>query len=287
MAQGTIKDYDIGGRVGSLLQDDHTEVAIDAASTEGSGIRYLRIGQRVVFDVVDESGRKMARNLKIISFSLPAVAPSSGRTPLRIDAHAHVLQESWVGEPWWQGLSRLAAAVLPGVSPEMVREGIVPSYFDEDGSAQLGSMEAGGIDMAVMFPYDWTTEEHLGQAAVGWQEQNAWYRTFARERPDRIRWGFGADPRQPGALDAFDRAVRDEGAVCLKLHPSNGFPIDDPAVYPFMEGARSLNVPVVIHTGPIAGPLYSKWSQPILLDQIAADFPGLKIPADNICIASW
>jgi cold shock CspA family protein len=69
VAQGTIKDYDIQQRVGSLLQDDHTEVAIDEASTEGSGIRYLRIGQRVVFDLVDDSGRKLARNLKIISFA--------------------------------------------------------------------------------------------------------------------------------------------------------------------------------------------------------------------------
>lgn len=69
MAQGTIKDYDIQQRQGSLLQDDHTEIAIDAASTEGSGIRYLRIGQRVVFDVAEEAGRKVARNLKIISFA--------------------------------------------------------------------------------------------------------------------------------------------------------------------------------------------------------------------------
>ena len=69
MAQGTIKDYDIAERTGSLLQDDRTEVAIDAASTEGSGIRYLRIGQRVVFDMIDESGHKIARNLKIISFA--------------------------------------------------------------------------------------------------------------------------------------------------------------------------------------------------------------------------
>jgi cold shock CspA family protein len=69
MAQGTIKDYDIDRRTGSLLQDDHTEVSIDVGSTEGSGIRYLRIGQRVVFDVADEGGKKTARNLKIISFA--------------------------------------------------------------------------------------------------------------------------------------------------------------------------------------------------------------------------
>lgn len=70
MAQGTIKDYDIEGRRGSLLLDDRTEIAIDEASTEGSGhVRYLRIGQRVVFDVAEEEGRSVARNLKIISFA--------------------------------------------------------------------------------------------------------------------------------------------------------------------------------------------------------------------------
>jgi len=69
VAQGTIKDYDIERRTGSLLQEDRTEVFIDPTSTERSDIRYLRIGQRVVFDVAEESGRKMARNLKIISFA--------------------------------------------------------------------------------------------------------------------------------------------------------------------------------------------------------------------------
>jgi cold shock CspA family protein len=70
MPQGTIKDYDIENRTGSLLMDDRTEVVIDPSSTEGSGhIRYLRIGQRVVFDVAEDGGRKVARGLKIISYA--------------------------------------------------------------------------------------------------------------------------------------------------------------------------------------------------------------------------
>jgi cold shock CspA family protein len=69
MAQGTVKDYFIDERTGSLLMDDRSEVAIDRDSTEGSGIRYLRVGQRVDFDVVEDSGRKVARNLRIVSFS--------------------------------------------------------------------------------------------------------------------------------------------------------------------------------------------------------------------------
>ena len=67
MPQGTIKDFDAGTRAGSLLMEDQTEVAIDATSVEGAGILYLRIGQRVRFDLVDEGGRKVARTLRIVT----------------------------------------------------------------------------------------------------------------------------------------------------------------------------------------------------------------------------
>jgi cold shock CspA family protein len=50
------------------LTDDRTEVHIDPTSVEGAGIRYLRIGQRVKFDLVEESGRKVARTLRIVTF---------------------------------------------------------------------------------------------------------------------------------------------------------------------------------------------------------------------------
>ena len=67
MAQGTIKDFDDEERTGSLLMEDATEVAIDAVSVEGSGLRSLRLGQRVRFELIEESGRKMARNLQIVT----------------------------------------------------------------------------------------------------------------------------------------------------------------------------------------------------------------------------
>jgi cold shock CspA family protein len=67
VAQGTIKDFDDGERAGTLLMEDHSEVAIDAVSVEGSGLRSLRLGQRVRFDLVEESGRKVARNLQLVT----------------------------------------------------------------------------------------------------------------------------------------------------------------------------------------------------------------------------
>ncbi len=69
MPQGTIRDYDDEERAGSLVLDDRTDVLIDATSTEGSGLRSLRIGQRVAMDVAEEGGRKVARNLRIVTFS--------------------------------------------------------------------------------------------------------------------------------------------------------------------------------------------------------------------------
>lgn len=67
MPQGTIKDFDVEGRTGSLLMEDRTEVEIDPTSLEGAGIRMLRIGQRVRFDLVEEGGRKMARTLRLVT----------------------------------------------------------------------------------------------------------------------------------------------------------------------------------------------------------------------------
>jgi cold shock CspA family protein len=68
MPQGTIKEFDIQERTGSLLMEDRTEVGIDATSVEGSGIRTLRIGQRVKFDLIEEGGHKLARTLQIVTF---------------------------------------------------------------------------------------------------------------------------------------------------------------------------------------------------------------------------
>jgi cold shock CspA family protein len=68
MAQGTIKDFDDRSRSGTHLQDDRSEVRIDPESLEGSGIRTLRVGQRVIYDPADEGGSTVARRLRLVTF---------------------------------------------------------------------------------------------------------------------------------------------------------------------------------------------------------------------------
>ena len=67
MPQGTVKEYDGRTHAGVLLTDERTEVFFDMASLEGAGLRFLRLGQRVRFDLVEEHGRPTARNLRHIA----------------------------------------------------------------------------------------------------------------------------------------------------------------------------------------------------------------------------
>jgi len=49
MPQGTIRSFDAGTRSGSLLDDGLDEFRFGARAIEASGLRELRIGQRVRF----------------------------------------------------------------------------------------------------------------------------------------------------------------------------------------------------------------------------------------------
>jgi 2-phospho-L-lactate guanylyltransferase len=54
--QGTVATYDPDTRSGTLLLDDGTEIAYPSEAFAASGLRLLRLGQRVRIDR-DESGQ--------------------------------------------------------------------------------------------------------------------------------------------------------------------------------------------------------------------------------------
>ncbi len=66
MPQATVKTYDSLSKTGSLVGDDGaTEYVIDPTSIDEGMFRFLRPGQRVTFEVEEEDGRPLARNLRI------------------------------------------------------------------------------------------------------------------------------------------------------------------------------------------------------------------------------
>jgi cold shock CspA family protein len=66
--QGTIKTYDTNTKTGSLLTDDRTEIEIDDRSIGDATVRFLRIGQRVRFEVERGDERAVARGLHLVTF---------------------------------------------------------------------------------------------------------------------------------------------------------------------------------------------------------------------------
>jgi cold shock CspA family protein len=66
--QGTIKDYDDASRTGALLMDDKLEITIDPGSISDPAMRTLRLGQRVKFEIVEDGGAQVARELRLVTF---------------------------------------------------------------------------------------------------------------------------------------------------------------------------------------------------------------------------
>lgn len=80
--------------------------------------------------------------------------------------------------------------------------------------------------------------------------------------------------------------VKELGLLGINIQPAFfNIPIDDKKLYPVYSKAVELNLSVAIHTGinySLAHPI--KNEHPLLLDQIASDFPNLRIIA---CHATW
>jgi uncharacterized protein len=99
---------------------------------------------------------------------------------------------------------------------------------------------------------------------------------------------FGSvDPlRGALAVEQARRLVTEHGARGFKFHPSlQGFAPNDPAFYPLWSEIESLGVPALFHTGqtgigaglPGGRGIKLRLSDPMLLDDVAADFPALTV----------
>jgi uncharacterized protein len=74
--------------------------------------------------------------------------------------------------------------------------------------------------------------------------------------------------------------VKEKGAKIFKFYPPEDTYINDPELWPFYKKAQELDIVLDIHTGFCwVPPGKSKYALPIYLDDVARDFPGLKINA--------
>jgi predicted TIM-barrel fold metal-dependent hydrolase len=109
----------------------------------------------------------------------------------------------------------------------------------------------------------------------------------AAEHPD-VLIPFGSiDPARGAAgIRAARRLVVDHGVRGFKFHPSiQAFEPNDRRHYPLWSELEALGVPALFHTGqtgigsglPGGRGIKLRYSDPMLLDDVAADFPGLTV----------
>lgn len=187
-----------------------------------------------------------------------------------IDVHTHA-EVSQSGHPSLPADLMAASATYFGTADS----GRAPSVDEVAGYYRERSMAA------VIFTVD--SESFTGHRPV----PNDDVAEAAARHPDVLIPFASLDPaRGQAAVKEAHRLVREVGLQGFKFHPSvQAFHPNDPAVYPLYEAIQELGVPALFHSGqtgigagmPGGHGIRLKYSNPLALDDVAADFPGLTI----------
>lgn len=183
------------------------------------------------------------------------------------DIHIHI-------QPWRQ----LKPAVL-----EVMRRGKEEHWarliqLMEDPKALLEVLDASGVARVGLVNYP-------SPDLMGFDDStNEFAARYASAAPDRLIPLGGVHPRfSRDPAGDVDRLI-DLGIRCLKIHPphqlfpANAYTEGLDALAQVYRRAESRGLPVMIHTGTSVFPgARSKWGNPMEIDDVAIDFPDLKI----------
>jgi predicted TIM-barrel fold metal-dependent hydrolase len=138
----------------------------------------------------------------------------------------------------------------------------------------LAALDAAGVGRCLITGFD--ERSSCGETFI----PNELVAPLAERHPDRFIAFAGADVfRGVEAVREVEHFVRDRGFRGLSLRPFMiGLPADDPHYYPFYAKCIELDIPLSIHTSAnwtTVAP--SDLGHPRHIDQVAADFPELRI----------
>jgi predicted TIM-barrel fold metal-dependent hydrolase len=178
---------------------------------------------------------------------------------------------------------RSAGIKLEKPLSEMARERMEITY-DPDGAKLLRRMEEAGIDVTVIFPND--TDCKIPEAEVMAAQRAC--AELSRKNPGKLIAFASIHPNRKNAPDLLRECIEAYGMRGLKWHPASGlFDPTSPEAYRVLHVARELKVPLVTHTGSVYGSANGKFSHPMHLDQIALDFPELKVAGAHMGHLLW
>ncbi|MCX6006946.1 MAG: amidohydrolase family protein [Chloroflexi bacterium] len=205
----------------------------------------------------------------------------------KIDPEAHLIGDM---EPinhypgvkmWWKAIENITSPLIFGLPPaEMAFLEPWEIQKNADPASLLRSMDKYGVDVACLLPESmmdttgyssrWMTNGDMGK--------------IVESNPDRFVYEPNISPiKQRGVKPAIwdlEYWVKEKNAKIFKYYPPEDTYINDPDLWPFYKRAEELGIVLDIHTGFCwVPPGKSKYALPIQLDDVARDFPGLKIVA--------
>jgi hypothetical protein len=187
-----------------------------------------------------------------------------------IDVHVHTERSRDGHDPMPRELREAAARYFGNAFTDEALPTIddVAAYYRERNLA------------AVVFTVDW--ELSSGRAPVSNEE----IAEGARANADVLIPFASVDPGRPDAVERARRLIDDHGVRGFKFHPNlqRFFP-NDRSAYPLYEVIAAAGLPALFHSGhsgigtglPGGGGLKLKYSNPLCLDDVAADLPELEI----------
>ncbi|OLL72319.1 putative ANTIBIOTIC-RESISTANCE PROTEIN [Pseudonocardia sp. Ae168_Ps1] len=185
-----------------------------------------------------------------------------------IDVHTHVEQDGHGCLSLDQGLMDASAGYFRAGQDRTPTVATIAAHYRERSMA------------AVVFTVDAATA--TGHPALSSEE----ILDAAAEHPDVLIPFGSVDPHGGAASVARIRRLAERGARGFKFHPSlQEFEPDDRAHYPLYEAVAEAGVPALFHTGqtgigaglPGGRGIKLRYSNPMLLDDVAADHPDLTI----------
>ena len=114
--------------------------------------------------------------------------------------------------------------------------------------------------------------------ATGLVVPNEYIHEYVKDHPKKLIGVASVDPNVPGCIEQLDHAVKTLGFQALKLSGAyQNFNPADTCYDPLYRKAQELDIPIFWHqstTSLSRTPL--RWSQPLLLDEVAQRFPKLR-----------
>lgn len=172
------------------------------------------------------------------------------------------------------GIDRL---IKDWIGPDAKVEDLPQEWSPE---ALIKAMDEASIDVACALP-----EEFMDTSwdARRWST-NGWVAAACEKYPDRLIFQSNVGPIMKRgvkhAIWELEYLVKNRNCRITKLYaPGDGY-LNDPRMWPFYEKCCELKIPLSVHTGAAhVPPSHSKYTQPLLLDDVCLDFPDLVIIA--------